>query len=330
MWTQFCLLIRPEVCTFWNLRRKLLKKGLITCEAEQLLTKLILSRKPKCMEAFYQRQWLYNKVLSVSEQRDLIQQERQLCTWAAGRHQNNYHAWNHRLWLLKHIVSSDADSLLELVNVEFRDVKEWAAVHISEHSGLHYMNKLVEFTIQCSLDGKFELNDAAPYMQKPRDVYAELLKWNKGLITLFPGHEALFYARRSLLLLWRQCSEDNGKNDVEDGILSFTNKPNSENESTKMPISYVFKDIAHKENSIGSSPTNTAERKSKELRDVLNKCSDEPPSIKRTCIENVTSDWSRLVMEERSFAVECIAAADVEHLRRAAHQYQQSVCRMGF
>ncbi|XP_042243003.1 protein prenyltransferase alpha subunit repeat-containing protein 1-like [Homarus americanus] len=63
-WTQFCLLIAPEVATFWNIRKALLRQGQLAADSDLLLTKLILSRKPKCMEVFQHRKWMFSNILS--------------------------------------------------------------------------------------------------------------------------------------------------------------------------------------------------------------------------------------------------------------------------
>ncbi|KAF2349730.1 Protein prenyltransferase alpha subunit [Trinorchestia longiramus] len=292
-WTQFCLLIRPEVSTFWNIRRMLLKKGLISSKEELLLTRLILSRKPKCIEAFYERQWLYSKVIDVSNS-EWVARERNLCSWASSRHQNNYHAWNHRLWLLSIILLYP--ERVDLLKTEFEDVIEWAKVHVSEHSCMHYVNKLVERIVLSAHEGKFSLNRVPPYQSTPLKVYESMLSWNKSLIVSYPGHETLFYARQSLLLLCRECLERTTSSSTGGEAASQTG--------------------ADLDDTLGL----------KEKSDAGKSCCEQP-ALKRTCVENLSCEWTRLVMRERSFAEEFVQTTTNDFDKSVAQCYARTVSR---
>lgn len=348
-----------------------MKKGLISSETELLLTRLILSRKPKCIEAFFQRQWLINKEQAVmwpndsGTTRQRIVEEQRICTWASERHQNNYHAWNHRLWLLKKHSSLSNELCLELLNLEFSTVKKWIGSHVSEHSGLHYANKLFEFIIHCSQEGKFPLESAAPFVQKPRDVYAEMLKWNESLIKNFQGHESLFYARRSLMMKWRQCCTEQQHNKINQNNCNPNSSTQSavtrsvSNSPNQLGIAVSLAEVDHSSNVRTGTVllTNTVDEsnesvschhRSKEhpayitenisdssgspicvTSDVADITDDDLPAIKRTCIENITSEWSRLVLAEIDFSEACMKSADTDYCRQLVSQHKQAVCRMG-
>ncbi|XP_018009542.1 protein prenyltransferase alpha subunit repeat-containing protein 1-like [Hyalella azteca] len=294
-WTQFCLLIRPEVTTFWNLRRALIKKGLVSGDQELLLTKLILSRKPKCIEAFYERQWLYTKVLATSGH-EWIRQEIDLCTWATSRHQNNYHAWNHRLWLLnKLLLHEDRNDLLKS---EFESVMEWAEVHVSEHSCMHYVNQLVERMALSSKEGLCSLERVPPYVSSVAQLYEAMLSWNQNLIVQYPGHETLFYARKSLVLKFQRDCVD-----------------------TATPVTareHLVEECLVSGNEIGTQSA---------TKDETNSWCCDQPAFKRTCVENVSGDWASLVMKERKFAEACVTAATSDFEKSVAQAYVRTVGR---
>lgn len=57
------LLINPELSTMWNKRREMVIKCLIEKSSELQFTRLVLSRKPKCNDAFAHRRWLLEELL---------------------------------------------------------------------------------------------------------------------------------------------------------------------------------------------------------------------------------------------------------------------------
>lgn len=56
------LLINPELSTFWNKRREMVQGSLMEKSSELQFTKLVLSRKQKCNEAFSYRRWLLKEM----------------------------------------------------------------------------------------------------------------------------------------------------------------------------------------------------------------------------------------------------------------------------
>lgn len=54
------LLLNPELNSLWNKRRELVILNFTEKHTELQFTKLVLSRKPKCNEAFSYRRWLIN------------------------------------------------------------------------------------------------------------------------------------------------------------------------------------------------------------------------------------------------------------------------------
>lgn len=57
------LLINPDLTSFWNKRREMVLKSFLEKTSELRFTKLVLSRKPKCNDAFSYRRWLLDLIL---------------------------------------------------------------------------------------------------------------------------------------------------------------------------------------------------------------------------------------------------------------------------
>lgn len=58
------LLLNPDLNTLWNKRRMLLEKSLLDNNSELHFTRLVISRKPKCNDAFAYRRWLLDIIFS--------------------------------------------------------------------------------------------------------------------------------------------------------------------------------------------------------------------------------------------------------------------------
>ncbi|CAL4137317.1 unnamed protein product, partial [Meganyctiphanes norvegica] len=271
-WTQFCLLVAPEVATFWNVRKRLLRQGSLRVDTDLQLTRLVLSKKPKCMEVFQHRKWMFHNILAKREnhsarqptngqipdnngmnQQDIeflkhfLFRELELCTWASNKHQNNYHSWNHRLWVMQQFGSYIG--LIEAWQAEYQTCHNWVSTHVSEHSGLHY----IQYLLDCCngmLNNKVvvSITDLVPDIDSLQKLYLKELNFNLDLITEYNDHEALFCHRRFILTRLRD-------------LLCVT-------------------------------PQRT--------------CSPPPPALKRSCVETVNSDWSSVILGERQLIDKCI------------------------
>ena len=277
--------------------------GLNNSHRELLLTRLILSRKPKCLEAFYQRQWVLDKLFSSAEcdSRAVVLSERTLCTTAAERHPNNYHAWNHRLWLLQWMVRTRGRN--ELLRLEFEGMKAWAEVHVSEHSGLHYLDRLVEVIVSMASKDNVILLTTALHASDALGAYEEMLKFNKSLIVKYPGHEALFYARKTLVFKWKALVCKEIENKVEDSSIN-SDTQNSVCEEDQ--------------------PVTNGKGKKKELIDSQS----SPRAVKKSCVENNKNSWCSFLMQEKNFAAQCIKEAEFDYQKELAQRYQSALSRI--
>lgn len=217
-WTQFCLLLLPEVTTFWNIRKKMIQKMLLKPDIDLRLSKLVLTRKPKCIEAFQHRRWLFTLLSASSDEDDnpwrndlafnnnireaenittFLLKELDLCTWTADRKPNNYHSWNHRIWVIEKL--SLFGNIEELYRNEYQSSQEWISFHVSEHSGLHYRSKILDFISMACERGNINLGFIHPNLISVKDLYLKELKLNNDLLHVYPEHESLFYHRRAIL-----------------------------------------------------------------------------------------------------------------------------------
>ncbi|XP_026741191.1 protein prenyltransferase alpha subunit repeat-containing protein 1 isoform X1 [Trichoplusia ni] len=150
------LLLNPDITTLWNKRREMMEKNFLEWVSELQFARLVISRKPKCNEAFMYRRWILEDVLREEVMHPyqfidaLVEEEISICTMAADKCPNNYHCWDHRRWLLVLLwsIRFDFDSTLLFYN-EYKFIKDWTANHVSDHSCYHYrqfvLKKLYHF-----------------------------------------------------------------------------------------------------------------------------------------------------------------------------------------
>ncbi|GFS01292.1 prenyltransferase alpha subunit repeat-containing protein 1 [Elysia marginata] len=112
--------------------------------------------------------------------------ELQVCTQAAERYQCNYHAWSHRIWIIKHCLNCSLQVLVE----ELETTKKWTSNHISDHSGFHFRQFLLR-----ELQNKRSRLQASHSIDCTSLILAEM-EIVTDLIKCYPDHETLWYHRR--------------------------------------------------------------------------------------------------------------------------------------
>ncbi|XP_043278195.1 protein prenyltransferase alpha subunit repeat-containing protein 1 [Venturia canescens] len=148
-WLMGALLLNPDVSTFWNIRRELVRTGRLEGLRELQFTALVLYHKAKCFEAFAYRRWLLQHLLtggktSSEETRDLLSNEIQLAEISADRYANNYHAWSHREYVMTYTQKKMPEFYASLLKSEWISSGEWCSRHVSDHSGLAYRQFLLK------------------------------------------------------------------------------------------------------------------------------------------------------------------------------------------
>ncbi|NXL99470.1 PTAR1 protein, partial [Tyrannus savana] len=218
------LLLNPDFTTAWNVRKELILSGTLNPLKDLHLGKLALTKFPKSPETWIHRRWVLqqlmqeNSVPSLATKGNLgaapmerihrlVQEEMNVCSEAAGRYPSNYNAWSHRIWVLQHLAKLTVKVLLD----ELSSTKYWVSMHVSDHSGFHYrqflLNSLIGRTVT---DSNVLVNEQKPNLQKeeecagteaacaeeqsvdlPRRLEEEMELCTE-LIDNYPGHETLW------------------------------------------------------------------------------------------------------------------------------------------
>ncbi|KAK3930508.1 Protein prenyltransferase alpha subunit repeat-containing protein 1 [Frankliniella fusca] len=136
------VLLNPDCTTLWNIRREFVVLGRFDPLTELHINAITLSRRPKSAESFVYRRWILKRMtaepLESATLSSIIEEELQVSLMAADRYANNYHAWNHRMWVMSHIPQAQDKFYDEWTTSEI-----WVSKHVSEHSGLQYREFLL-------------------------------------------------------------------------------------------------------------------------------------------------------------------------------------------
>ncbi|NXD97709.1 PTAR1 protein, partial [Chaetorhynchus papuensis] len=223
------LLLNPDFTTAWNVRKELILSGTLNPLKDLHLGKLALTKFPKSPETWIHRRWVLQQLIQenslpslatkgnlgaapVERIHRLVQEEMNVCSEAAGRYPSNYNAWSHRIWVLQHLAKLTVKVLLD----ELSSTKYWVSMHVSDHSGFHYrqflLNSLIRRTVTDNniLVQNQMVNEQNPGLQKgeesagteaacaeeqsvdlPRRLDEEMELCTE-LIDNYPGHETLW------------------------------------------------------------------------------------------------------------------------------------------
>ncbi|KGL73550.1 Protein prenyltransferase alpha subunit repeat-containing protein 1, partial [Tinamus guttatus] len=223
------LLLNPDFTTAWNVRKELILSGTLNPLKDLHLGKLALTKFPKSPETWIHRRWVLQQLIQenslptlvtkgnleaapVERVHQLVQEEMDVCSEAAGRYPSNYNAWSHRIWVLQHLGKLTVKVLLD----ELSSTKCWVSTHVSDHSGFHYRQFLLKSLIGRTVPDnniqvqKQMVNEQNSVLQKEEEsevaeaAYAEEqsvdlphhlkeeLELCTDLIDAYPGHETLW------------------------------------------------------------------------------------------------------------------------------------------
>ncbi|NXL15359.1 PTAR1 protein, partial [Setophaga kirtlandii] len=223
------LLLNPDFTTAWNVRKELILSGTLNPLKDLHLGKLALTKFPKSPETWIHRRWVLQQLIQenslpslgtkgnlgaapVERIHRLVQEEMNVCSEAAGRYPSNYNAWSHRIWVLQHLAKLTVKVLLD----ELSSTKYWVSMHVSDHSGFHYrqflLNSLIRRTVADKniLVQKQVVNEQNPSLQKEEESAGteaacaeeqsvdlpgrldEEMELCSELIDNYPGHETLW------------------------------------------------------------------------------------------------------------------------------------------
>ncbi|NXQ76301.1 PTAR1 protein, partial [Quiscalus mexicanus] len=223
------LLLNPDFTTAWNVRKELILSGTLNPLKDLHLGKLALTKFPKSPETWIHRRWVLQQLIQenslpshatkgnlgaapVERIHRLVQEEMNVCSEAAGRYPSNYNAWSHRIWVLQHLAKLTVKVLLD----ELSSTKYWVSMHVSDHSGFHYRQFLLNSLIRRMVTDKNILvqkqvvNEQNPSLQKEEESAGteaacaeeqsvdlpgcldEEMELCSELIDNYPGHETLW------------------------------------------------------------------------------------------------------------------------------------------
>ncbi|XP_017877091.1 protein prenyltransferase alpha subunit repeat-containing protein 1 [Ceratina calcarata] len=147
-WLVGALLLNPDVTTFWNMRRELVRSHKLEPSDEFFFTRLVLYHKPKCFEVFAYRRWLLSYILNAKDSNydpelaeSPLSTELEIATTCADRYASNYHAWSHR----RHIMTlrESRGFTYPTMDAEWKNSLAWCQRHVSDYSGLSYRQFLL-------------------------------------------------------------------------------------------------------------------------------------------------------------------------------------------
>lgn len=148
---------------------------------------------------------------------EFISQEIDMVEQPIRRYSTNYHAWSYRLWLLQLVLTYDKnivarDQKVALLERELQKSNIWIKCNVSDYSGCHYRQKLLECILNYGIGG-------IPLLIKELDD-------NEKRIFMYEGHQTLWTHRRGVVeIILHRLKKWNGNNG--DIALSFP-PPSSE------------------------------------------------------------------------------------------------------
>ncbi|KFO60391.1 Protein prenyltransferase alpha subunit repeat-containing protein 1, partial [Corvus brachyrhynchos] len=227
----FCtwLLLSFTQIYFIFCRKELILSGTLNPLKDLHLGKLALTKFPKSPETWIHRRWVLQQLIQenslpslaskgnlgaapMERIHRLVQEEMNVCSEAAGRYPSNYNAWSHRIWVLQHLAKLTVKVLLD----ELSSTKYWVSMHVSDHSGFHYrqflLNSLIRRTVTDNniLVQNQMVNEQNPSLQKGEESAGteaacaeeqsvdlpcrldEEMELCTELIDNYPGHETLW------------------------------------------------------------------------------------------------------------------------------------------
>ncbi|XP_062369413.1 protein prenyltransferase alpha subunit repeat-containing protein 1 isoform X2 [Cinclus cinclus] len=231
------LLLNPDFTTAWNVRKELILSGTLNPLKDLHLGKLALTKFPKSPETWIHRRWVLQQLIQenslpslatkgnlgvapVERIHRLVQEEMNVCSEAAGRYPSNYNAWSHRIWVLQHLAKLTVKVLLD----ELSSTKYWVSMHVSDHSGFHYrqflLNSLIHRMVtDNNIQQNQTVNEQNPSLQREEESagtedacteeqsvdlprrFDEEMELCSELIDNYPGHETLWCHRRCVFYL---------------------------------------------------------------------------------------------------------------------------------
>ncbi|CAD6240950.1 GSCOCG00009021001-RA-CDS [Cotesia congregata] len=184
-WLLGAILLNPDVNTFWNMRRELVRNGRIDAIQELRFIKLVLYHKAKCFEAFSYRRWLIQFILienlHVDNIESLLQEEINVAIISANRYANNYHAWSYRQHVVSMYEALISTNFHEFLISEWESSEKWCSLHVSDYSGLVYRQFLLkQLLIKSELIQSDDILSSEYVDERRKIIYEYINKYNNA------------------------------------------------------------------------------------------------------------------------------------------------------
>ncbi|XP_008552836.1 protein prenyltransferase alpha subunit repeat-containing protein 1-A isoform X1 [Microplitis demolitor] len=179
-WLLGAILLNPDVNTFWNMRRELVRNGRVDAIQELRLIKIVLFHKAKCFEAFSYRRWIIQYILTENRHLDdiglLLQTEINVAVMSADRYANNYHAWSYRQHVVSMYEALVSTNFHQFIISEWESSENWCSLHVSDHSGLSYRQFLLKKLLIKSQILESDDTLTSEFVNKRRKIIYEYVK----------------------------------------------------------------------------------------------------------------------------------------------------------
>lgn len=211
------LLLNPEFRCIWNFRRSLVASNRLEIGDELKYSKLILSRKPRNPEVFSYRQFLLQRLLPNITFQTIIN-ELDVALSSSAKYFRNYYSWSHRVFIIstlrkrieiqQQLGNNSAitpDVFDQIIRHDLEMVKNFTRCHVSDFSGYHYIQVIVQCLHEDRRDPGVNLLDLIHNQFRFID---ELFSW-------YPDRESLFLHRRFLMKMAKKFHGNSFQNFVK-------------------------------------------------------------------------------------------------------------------
>ncbi|XP_012281755.1 protein prenyltransferase alpha subunit repeat-containing protein 1 isoform X3 [Orussus abietinus] len=196
-WLLGALLLNPDVSTFWNMRRELVRSGRLEPVDELRFVALVLYYKAKCFEAFAYRRWLMRFALegerpAVETVECFLRNEIDVATTSANRLVEDLYREEQEVAEKpsEDELARRREALCEFVGVAARGCND---VFLLQNGSSDEFLEVMHGT----RGGKRPATDHDRTLVG-LSYWTEEVVLNEDLINSYPGHEALWYHRRFL------------------------------------------------------------------------------------------------------------------------------------
>ncbi|KAI8434123.1 hypothetical protein MSG28_012255 [Choristoneura fumiferana] len=146
--------------------------------------------------------WNKHENLQTRDIETLISEELHICQLSSDKSPNNYHSWNHRMWLVntvKHIEKKF--NLASLYIKEYNFSEQWSSKHISDFSCFHYRQFCIRNIFTISNDNWKSCRSAIDVHLRKSFVHVLSLHFPKDVTVQASEEDLISYSEENLINL---------------------------------------------------------------------------------------------------------------------------------